>query len=306
MRHFTRTSLGSWTTAIVLTIALASFGTPLSRAGAAPTTTTQPVNYLVAGNQYARHLLRLQPIPPNAHKVATLPTPIRPNGVGSSGDPTSHAWGLYLVPRSVSVQQFVRGHLPNGETVSGSGSGEGPQEAPLETLELSATCESPHITYCGVTYTTTVATNGDQELRVDADVTYLPIIDEQMPTNGSVTVTGYGKLSLVNSSTEPTSVVLTHTQVLSLHTAVAQLKDFNGGMCMEDSLLLKIKIVRHGEVVWSASADECPGALSVARPHSTTTLDDRSCAFWHVVDSFFKKGTARGTIAGSKVCSSPN
>jgi hypothetical protein len=128
-----------------------------------------------------------------------------------------------------------------------------------------------------------------------------------MPTNGIVTVTGYGKTSLANGSSDSSSVVLTHQQALQLRSAISELKDMgeNGG-CMEDSILLKIKLVKNGKVVWSAIADECPGGLTITSAKSSQILDNRSCSFWHVVDSFFTSGQGTATKSDSQqICSSP-
>jgi hypothetical protein len=284
-------------------LGVACLGLPPAIAFGAPTTTTLPASIVVAGNGYARHLLALQPIPSEARKVATLSTPIAPSSDVGDGGLVRHAWNLYLLPLSVSVDSFVRAHLPAGETVTEKGYSDGPHIYPVDNLGLSRSCVSPHITYCGVFYTTTEAKNGEQELRVDVQVIYLPIVHATMPTSGVVTVTGYGKISLMDSSSDPVSVVLTHHQALTLATVVAELKDFGGGMCMEDSQLLKIKIVQDGKVIWSAAADSCPGVLGITSGSSTQTLDARSCAFWHVVNSFFAPGTASGTKVGGESCS---
>jgi hypothetical protein len=42
--------------------------------------------------------------------------------------------------------------------------------------------------------------------------------------------------------------------------------------------------------------------LQITSGKTTLSLDTRSCAIWHVVDSFFAPGTATGTKAGSQVC----
>jgi hypothetical protein len=273
-------------------------------ASAAPTTTTTlPATIVAAGNAYALRLLEAQPIPPEVREVTSLPTPIAPSGDVAGGPMVRQEHRFYLLPPSVSVDQYVRAHLPTGEKVTETGSGNAPNTYPVDNLGVSLTCVSPHITFCGVYYTTTEAKNGEQELRVDVQVIYLPIVHAKMPTSGVVTVTGYGKISLMNSSSDPSSVVLNHHQVLILHTVIADLKDgADMGMCMEDSQLLKIKIVKNARVVWSAAADECPGVLQITSAKSNLTLDDRSCSFWRVADSFFPSGTANGTKSGSQVC----
>ncbi len=288
---------------ISVALGVAGLGLPSTNALAAPTTTTTlPATILTAGNVYARHLLAGQPIPPEAQKVSTLPTPLAPSSDVGYGPLVRHAWALYLLPMSVSVDPYVRAHLPSGEKVDETGSGSSPNAYPTYNLGLSRTCVSPHITYCGVYYSMTEAKDGEQELRVYVAVIYLPIIRAQMPTDGVVTVTGFGQISVMDGSSHPTSVVLTHHQALTLRTVIAELKDFGGGMCMEDSQLLKINIVKDGKSVWSATADECPGVLAITSGTTTLSLYNRSCAFWHVVDSFFSPGTANGTKSGGQVC----
>jgi len=294
--------------AIVICFALgaACLGLAATVSAASPTTTTTttlPATIVAAGNAYALHLLDAQPVPPLAREVNSLPTPLTGSGDVAGGSGLRLAHRLYLLPTSVDVDQYVRAHLPSGEKVTETGTGGGPNVATTYTLGISLTCFSPHITYCGVFYTTTQAKNGEQELRVDVQVIYLPILNVQMPTRGVVTVTGFGKISLMNESSDPTSVVLTHRQVLALRTAITGLKDMsNGGFCAEDSLLLKIKIVNDGNEIWAATADECPGALSISSAKTNVTLYNRSCSFWHVVNSFFPPGVATGTKTGSETC----
>jgi len=288
---------------ILAALGVACLGLSSANAVAAPTTTTTlPASVITAGNAYARHLVDLQPIPPQAREVTTLPTPMTASGDVGGSPGLREAHRFFLLPLSISVDQYVRAHLPSGETVTETGSGCGPNTNTVYTLGLSLTCVSPHITFCGVFYSTTEARNGEQELRVDVQVIYLPIIHATMPTSGVVTVTGYGKTSLMDGSSDPNSVVLSHHQAQTLATVVGQLKDFGGGLCAEDSMLLKISEVKGGEVVWSATADECPGVLAITSSRGNLNLYDRSCSFWHVVDSFFAPGSANGTKADSKVC----
>lgn len=289
----------------VLGLAMAYLGLPAASAVAAPTTTTTLSPMVVlAGNAYARNFLDAQPVPPGARKVPALPTPLPLNGDFASSPFIRQDHHLYVLPMSVSVDAFVRAHLLHGERVTETGSGSAPNTYPTYNLGVSATCVSPHITFCGVYYQTTEARNGEQELRVDVQVIYLPIIHVAMPTGGVVTVTGYGTTSLMDSSSDPTTVVLSHRQVLTLHTVIAHMKNlgFEDG-CMENSLLLKIHVVKHGHLVWSATAEACPGALAISSATSNPILDGRSCSFWHVVDTFFAPGTATATRAQIRGCS---
>jgi hypothetical protein len=287
-----------------IALGVACLDLPSASVGAAPTTTTTLSPAVVLeGNGYTRHFLDAQPIPPDARRVATLPTPLAPNGDFSDSSLIRQDHHLYLLPMSVSVDQFVRAHLPKGERITETGTGSAPNAYPTYNLGVSLTCVSPHITFCGVYYQTTEAKNGEQELRVDVQVIYLPILHVKMPTDGVVTVTGYGKTSLMDPSSDPTSVVLSHHQALTLRTVIAKMKDLGfEDTCMEDSLLLKINVVKHGTVVWSATADECPGALAITEAKSNAILDARSCPFWHVVNTFFVAGSANATKSQINGC----
>jgi hypothetical protein len=117
-----------------------------------------------------------------------------------------------------------------------------------------------------------------------------------MPTGGVVTVTGYGMASLSEGSSDPTTVILSHHQALTLRTVISRMKNLgSAGICAEGSLLLKISIAQHGKVVWSAIADDCPGELAITSATSSPILDARWCPFWHVVGTFFPSGVATAT-----------
>jgi hypothetical protein len=288
---------------VALGVAWLGLTSTVAAASTTTTSTTLPPSIVLAGNAYTRHFLDVQPIPPEARRVTSLPTPLPPNGDFGDSPLIRQDHHFYVLPTSVSVDAYVRAHLLKGERVTESGSGFSPRANPTYNLGVSLTCMSPHITFCGVYYQTTEAKKGEQELRVDVQVIYLPILHVQMPTDGVVTVTGYGKTSLMDPSSEPTSVVLSHHQALTLRTVISNMKDLGfEDTCMEDSLLLKINIVKQGRVIWTATADECPGALAVSSARSSPILDARSCPFWHVVDTFFPSGSAQATTSEINGC----
>jgi hypothetical protein len=270
------------------------------------TTTTLSAATIAAGHAYALSLLDEQPVPPSAQLVERLPTPIAPSGDLFEGEVVRAVDHEYLLPSWVDVDEFVRSHLRTGESVNETGTGTSPNAYPVDNIGVTVPCSSPHVTSCGLFYTTTRATNGEQELRVDVQVIWLPIEHVKMPLTGVVTVTGFGKISLMNRSSEPVSVVLSRNQALQLRSVIASLKLSSGGICAEDSELLTVAVTpaRGGAVFWRADADECPGVLSVGGRSSQAMLDDRSCALWRVVDSFFRTGEAVGTKQGSTVCAS--
>lgn len=311
MRHFARPKFGAsgvlhsrarglraWRATgrgalVALALGVACLGVATATADA--TTTTLPLATITAGNAYAQHLLGEQPVPPNVRRTNSLPVPVGSLPVVGGLADVRKAHHLYVLPASVDVDRYVRAHLPKGEAVavSGSSTGSGPQ---TELLGLSSICDSAHVTYCVVYYVTCPTKSGQQELAITAEVSYLPILHVKMPTDGVVTLTGYGMTSPANPSSDPTSVVLTHAQALTLRSAIEGLKDLgsNSG-CMEDSLLLKIKIVKDAKVVWSATADICPGALTITSATSNAILNNRNCSFWHTVDSDFPAGAATST-----------
>lgn len=282
--------------ALVLSVATLTFS--VTALASPTTTTTLSPQTMAAGLAYADAFLARQPIPPGAQLVATLPTPLPATGdISTSGAATAHH--EYEVPTSVSVDAYVETHLPAGEARNGTGTSGGPHSPATHTLELAANCASPHITYCGVSYATATV-NGRQELRVDVQVVWLPIVHVSMPMSGLVTVTGYGATSLVRGSSEPSSVVLSQSQARQLSDQIGGLKDMSQNVvCLEDSALLDITVTQNNKVEWRAIADECPGELRISGSAGASLLDDRNCAFWHVVNSFFPAGTASATKTDS-------
>jgi hypothetical protein len=290
---------------IVAALAITVLHIPAPSASAAPTTTTTlSPSTVAAGNAYAARLLDAQPIPPSARLVSSLPTPLAPNGSVWDSPAVRQIHREYLLPLSVDVDQFVVAHLPSGEKTNGTGSGSSPNALPVYNLEVDKTCVSRHITFCGVYYQTTEARNGEQELRVDVQVIWLPILHIAMPTTGVVTVTGYGTTSLMNSSSDPATVVLTRHQALALRRQIEGLNDLGDtSICAEDSQLLVIMVTQVGRVVWSAVADACPGALRISSATSNAILDNRSCSFWHIVNTFFPASQATATKSdGARSC----
>ncbi|MGH3732778.1 MAG: hypothetical protein ACRDVC_05290 [Acidimicrobiales bacterium] len=288
---------------VVIAIAVTSLGVASVRAWAGPTTTTAlSPDTVAAGNAYAARLLAAQPIPTGARPVSALATPLSPMSSPDEGSDLRTATEYYLLPMTADVSSYVRANLPAGERIIGSGSGGG-GGAPLSSgIGLSPTCASRHITYCGVEYAW--ANDDQQELVVDAQVVWMPLVHVEMPTSGVVSVTGFARLSLMSASSGATSIVLTHRQALQLRSSIDDLKDMNeGGICAEDATLLNVKVIEGGKVVWKAVGDECPGALTITSPRASHYLDDRSCSFWRTVDSFFSKGEAAGTrFASREIC----
>jgi hypothetical protein len=289
-----------------LSVVVATTGLVTTSAVAGSTNMVSTSSFTAAGRAYARHLLAEQVVPPRATLSTTLPTPLAPEGEENFRLGQIIATHQYLLTSPIDLEAFVRRHLRKGESVSGTGTENGPHTNTAYSVAVSLPCVSRHVTYCGLDYVSTLANDGRSELRVDLEIDWLPIKIVTMPTKGVVTLTGYGTTSLSQGSSDPTSVTLTLAQARRLRAAIATLKESGGAVCMEDSLLLKV-VIRSGSshhVLWSATADECPGVLSITTAASRIQLDDRSCSLWRVIAGFFPAGTAHGTRAVN-FCVSP-
>jgi len=249
-------------------------------------------------------LLNRQPVPPGARLVHHLPTPLLEDGEGPANDGLRDVTREYLLPPSVNVDAFVRAHLRSGESVNETGTASSPKANPTHDIGVKLRCVSRHVTYCSIMYQTTLANDGQQELRLDLQVEWLPNVTAVMPTKGVVSVTGYGDDSLPRGSSDPFTVALSHSQAVALRIDISKLKDAGGGTCKEDATLLKISVTSSTtkKVVWHASADVCPGILSIASNSEDLQLDDHSCVLWQLVRSFFPAGRADATKGAIGFC----
>jgi len=289
--------------AVIATASPNAFAGSTSTAPPFTTTTLSPGN-IAAGTAYALQRLNQQPVPPGAKLVQHLPTPLSENGEGPSNGGLRDVTREYLLPSSVDVDAFVRTHLRTGGSVNETGSGSAPHTNPTYNIGVTLRCVSRHVTYCGLVYQTTLAKDGQQELRMDLQVDWLPIVIVKMPTMGVVSVTGYGDNSLPQGSSDPFTVTLSHSQAVALRIDISKLNDSAGGECMEDEQLLTISVASSTSkmVVWHATADVCPGVLSVVTKSGSVQLDDHSCALWQLVRSFFPVGKADATKGAIGFC----
>jgi hypothetical protein len=289
---------------LIVALLSVTIGLATPSAFAGTTTTTLSPATVAAGRAYAVHLLSQQPLPSGATPVRHFATPLAIQSQEAflvGGQIVSRG---YLIPASVDIDAFVRGHLRKGEAWAGNGTGNGPGESTVYSISVSLPCTSRHVTYCGLQYETTTTPNGRQELRIALQIDWLPVVTVKMPTTGVVTVTGYGETTACCGSSKPASVVLTRQQAEKLSKAVATLKESGEGMCMEDATVLKISITdpTTGAVTWRAVGDACPGVLSISSKSTNVALDDRSCALWQVVATFFPAGEADATRGEAKTC----
>jgi hypothetical protein len=288
--------------AFVLLSAVVGFAMPSAFAGT--TTTTVSPATIAAGRAYASKLLNEQAVPRGAILVNHFTNQLSMQSQPSISIGLQTATRRYLLASGFDLVTFVRGHLRKGEAVTGTGSGGGPNERPTQSVSVSLPCHSPHVTFCGLDYATTVVKSGRTELRIDLQVDWLPISNVKMPTTGVVSLTGYGDTSLPRGSSDPFTVVLTHQQALALRVAISKLKNSGGGTCHEDELLLKISVTSgtSTSVQWKATADVCPGVLKISSPEGSAQLDDHNCALWQLVRSFFPAGDADATKGAIGFC----
>jgi hypothetical protein len=258
---------------------------------------------LAAGRTYADSLFTKIPIPSGVTRLIAPIKPLHPV-TGSPGySNVVDVARYYRVPSSIDVTAFAESHFPKGEWQGNGSTIDGGYHTSVNFSALSQ-CTDRHAAYCGVTYSALTLSKSQEELRIDVAVVWAPIHVVLLPTSGVVTLTGYDKISLMNPSSNPVHVVLNATQVKKLRGAIALLRGSPGGLCMEDSMLYKISVssTTNGKAFWSASADECPGQLSVRDHGHQIALNARSCPLEKLVGTFFPPRSANGTKLGLKVC----
>jgi hypothetical protein len=258
-----------------------------------------------AGRTFALTLFSKIPLPSGVNRLSTPVEPLQ----SVTGSPeylnAVDVARYYRVSSSVDITTFAESHFPKNESLGTASTPNGGYHTSASFSALSM-CPNRHVAYCSVTYSASALNKSQQELRIDIDVVWTPIRVVRLPTSGVVTLTGYEKTSLMNSSSEPVKVVLTSSQVVKLRSAIAQLRTSPGGLCMEDSTLYKISVTPSdkGDAFWSATADECPGQLNVKTQGHLIELNARSCPLETLISSFFPPHSARGTKQGLEACSS--
>jgi len=209
----------------------------------------------------------------------------------------------YSAPSSLNIDDFAQAHFTKEEIEASRSSFDGGYHT-SERFSALALCPNRNAAYCAVTYSAEALSARRQEIRVDVAVAWIPATTVLLPTSGVVTVTGYGAISPSGPSSQPVSVTLTVTQKKKLRTDIARLRHSSRGFCMEDSALYKISVTTTARSVpfWSATADLCPGSLTVSTQGHVVTLNARSCPLANLVGSFFAAHTASGTKADLSTC----
>lgn len=284
------------------TVLVAALAIALGTWGSTPSAQT-----IASANAYAAPLLNHAPVPKGATVVAHLPVPL-PNGSGRPGvSGLVDVHRFFLLPRSFDLEGFVRGHLPKGASIIGTGSGSGNGTPLTDYVSTALSCPSRDVSFCQLDYTAAYVANGVQELRVDVLVVWLPLITVSMPTSGVVTLRAYGRLSLANPPRDPVSVVLDHAQAIKLRDVIASLNPAPSGRCMEDTRLYVLTASRDlgSPITWHAIGDGCGGVLIVegqSGRSSPVGLNGNSCALRRLVASLLPRGQGAGTRTAITYC----
>ena len=213
----------------------------------------------------------------------------------------------YLLQRPVDLGSFLRDHHAPGASITGPETMSGSDVTAVTGYQLALPFANRHLSYEQLDYTVGTTPQSDKELRVDAEVVWVPIENVKMPTSNPVILTAYGHMTAAQGSSEPTSVTLTKSEAEKLRSAISSLSNTAGGMCMEDDTLFTIStsFTARGStspVKWRAVADVCPGVLNVVSGTRHVSLDDHSCGLRSLVSEFLPPGKAAATRLSLKDC----
>ena len=182
-------------------------------------------NSAAQGERFTKSLLARAPCPEGTVPVAQLPMPLVVIGA-SAGSGTIDVHRDYLLTLNFSLASFIASHRPPGAVVGGPDSEVQPTS--ITTYEYSLPLLNRHISFESLDYTVGYAPGKIEELRIDAQVDWSPIQTAVMPTAGIVRLTGYGRLSDMDPSSDPTSVVLTTAQAIQLRNRISALTQHAG------------------------------------------------------------------------------
>jgi hypothetical protein len=284
-------------------VLVASLVVTLSLLTISPVGASATLSGPVGVRAYAESLFSKVPLPPG---ITRLDSPLKPLHEITGNPGYANLIDIvryYRAPSSIDVAAFAQSHFPKSEWEGSGSTVDGGFQLSGSVSALSL-CTNRHAAYCGITYSERALSKGEEELRVDVAVVWTPIHVILLPTSGVVTLTGYDKLSLASPSSEPSRVELRASQVQRLRSAIAVLRTSPGGLCMEDSTLYTISVAptANAKAFWSATADECPGQLTVTFNGRQVSLNARSCPFERLIGSFFPPHTAAGTKLDLNVC----
>jgi hypothetical protein len=284
----------------------------VARSSGAPSTSSvtsipaTPTNWLRSAHAYAQQILDSAPLPRRAHAVPELPDSIVDAiSLPSLNDEIS-IHRNFLLSSTIDISNFVREHDLRGASLTGTQSDGGSNMTPAigDGMELALT--NRHVSFAEIDYSTGNDSASQLELRVDVHVVWLPVRTVVLPESNTVTLTGFGALSLMNLSSDPTTIELTTGQIGRLRSALSALHNTAGsGGCMENDTLFAIT-ARSGSTSgspWRAVAEECPDYVTISSGALPTLQLLDSCTFERLISSFFPPKSAVGTRRFIQSCS---
>ena len=127
------------------------------------------------------------------------------------------------------------------------------------------------------------------------------------PKSDVVTLTGYGRLSAMNPSSDPTSVILNRSQALALDQELASLRVGRLPDCHENSVVFRLAIAPRQDDVpnWTVVDWLCPlpGTIYVKSAIGIQTYLASVCEVGVLVSSDLPRGKANGTRSAFRLCS---
>ena len=299
-----------WRLALGLVICATSFclSAPLA-IGAGASSRPRPIVVTLSSNAigpsdgeaFAMAVLRAAPLPGGVTAVARPPVTLT-NLPSTTGTLDLHEY--FFVGSGVHLADFIDAHRPRDAVIDGPNSMTSGEAS--TTYEYSLPLANRHIAFESLDYTVGLTPSGREELRIDAEIDWAPIVAAVMPVKGDVTVTGYGKLaSPLRSSSDAAMVTLNPSQALHLRDQILTLSNAQiSGACMENSTLFVITVSpgKDRPVEWTATAEACPGLLFVNEGTKHIELVDNTCPFRRLISGLFREGEAVGTRAALKFC----
>jgi hypothetical protein len=296
-----------------LLVSTGVFAGEVSASSSPASTTLSPMELIASttssaqGRAFANQLLNQAALPAGAvvsnHLVAPLTNAAGVVGLAELVD----VHQTYVLQRPIDLASFLRAHRARGATITGPETMSGSDVTSVTGYQLNLPFANRHLSYEQLDYSVGTTAQSDKELRVDAEVVWVPIENVKMPTSNPVILTAYGHMTAAQGSSEPTSTTLTESQALQLRSAISSLSNTAGGLCMENDTLFTIttSFTPQGStlsVKWSAIANVCPGVLSVVSGTRHVSLDDHSCVLRSLVAEFLSTGKAAATRTSLKDC----
>jgi hypothetical protein len=244
-------------------------------------------------------------IPPGARAIDTphsdfLKEPFET--VGTEGLIDVHS--IYVVDELPgAVQAYITTHIPQGALLVGTGT-LGSPNGDAHGIDISIPRSGPNENYAELVYEVASYQDRSSELRVDAQVVWVPnrSDDELAPSGATVEVTGFAQTSAANDSSGPVTIKLTPAQAESLTIVANSLPLAPPPACMENPLLYKV-VFRPSDLPgepFELDGYDCPKTVLVSKNGiALFPLNDAGCRLLTAVVSLLPQGQGAGTRSAS-------